>query len=200
MAISRASDSSIQDGLPKYNDIWDGTTATSAFDTLGAVVLGSEVTSITFSNIPQTYTHLQIRMSASATGPSGAAIYGGWIRFNGDSGSNYSFHGIYGDGSTVTGFAGANQTHAASLNYATADATSVQAAVVLDILDYANTNKFKTVRSLVGGDFNTGGNITLYSGNWRSSTAISSINLSINTGFGSFNFSTGTTFALYGIK
>ncbi len=200
MAISRASDSSIQDGLPRFNNIWDGTTATSAFDTLGVVTLGSEVTNITFSNIPQTYTHLQLRTSLSSTGPSGSAIYGGWIRMNGDSGSNYSFHGIYGDGGTAAAFGSASQTHAASLTYATASATNVQAASVVDILDYANTNKFKTVRSLTGGDFNGGGNINFYSGSWRSSSAITSLNLSINTGFGSFNFSTGSTFALYGIK
>jgi hypothetical protein len=201
VAISRASDSSIQDGLPKYNDIWDGTTATSAFDSLGAVVLATAASSITFSNIPATYTHLQIRGSARdsrATYPNSNLQ----IRFNGDTAANYSWHNLQGQGSTATGRGLSDTTAITSNTLAAAGAPSgTFSCYVIDILDYANTNKNKTLRSLGGVDANglvagEGGIVELLSGNWRNSVAITSISLTADTP----NLLQYSTFALYGIK
>ena len=67
---------------------------------------------------------------------------------------------------------------------------------VIDILDYANTNKYKTLRVLTGIDVNgSGGYVQLSSGLWQSSSAITSITLTNST-----NYTTATQFALYGIK
>jgi hypothetical protein len=73
--------------------------------------------------------------------------------------------------------------------------TTAPTATVTDIIDYANTNKYKTLRSLGGTDRNGTGEIQLASGLWMNTTAISSIQ--ITTGA---NFTTTTQFALYGVK
>ena len=86
MAISRASNSSIQGGLPKFNDIWDGTTATSAYDSLGSVLVPSGgLATITFASIPATYTHLQIKSFARSTRTRTGGFDQALVRFNGDS-------------------------------------------------------------------------------------------------------------------
>jgi hypothetical protein len=69
-------------------------------------------------------------------------------------------------------------------------------AFVLDILDYADTNKYKTIRCLSGDDRNGSGDIVFTSGNWRNTAAINYIRIYI----ASINFVTGTQFALYGVN
>jgi hypothetical protein len=69
-------------------------------------------------------------------------------------------------------------------------------AFIIDIQDYSSTSKNKTVRTFSGVDFNGSGSVNLYSSLWMSTSAISSLTLTSNTG----EFSTNTTFALYGIK
>lgn len=198
MAISRASDSSIQDGLPKYNDIWDGTTATSAFDSLGTVVLSAAASSITFSNIPATYTHLQIRGIARNTSAGTASDYI-LLKLNSDTGSNYAFHWLYGTGSAAGATASINR---ANLPIGTCWETSALAnsfsTVVCDILEYSNTNKFKTTRSLGGGETNSVSyqEVNFMSGLWRNTSAINQIDISSSDG----NLAQYSSFALYGIK
>jgi hypothetical protein len=67
--------------------------------------------------------------------------------------------------------------------------------MICDVLDYANTNKFKTLRSLTGNDRNGSGSIWLDSGLWRSTSAITSIKFTTGTAFAQYS-----QFALYGIK
>ncbi len=193
MAISRASNSSIQGGLPKYNDIWDGFTATSAYDSLGTVVLSSATSTVTFSNIPSTYTHLQIRWSAKLTENSVTYLY---LRFNSDSATNYSYHTIYGDGSAAALDSNAPTSYAvAGIAGGTAN---IFAANVLDILDYSNTNKFKTARVINGVDVNgAGGYVEFTSSNWRSSSAVTSIQIITQN---PTTLAASSSFALYGIK
>ena len=154
--------------------------------------------SITFSSIPSTYKHLQIRCLAQ-TNRSGAN-YGDGInlRFNSDSGSNYSLHELYGTGASAGAYGGASQTsismYAISTAYSDANRFGVS---IIDILDYATTNKNKTVRNLSGLDYNGGGQITMNSGAWFSTSAVTTITL-IPDGGTSFN--QYSSFALYGIK
>jgi hypothetical protein len=212
VAISRASDSSIQDGLPKYNDIWDGTTATSAFDSLGVVVVGSGgLASITFSNIPQTYTHLQIR----GTAQDNRATYNTSsldMRFNGDTAANYSDHVLQASWTAGSGaaqaFSDVSNTAISWSNQITSTvATNVFGAFIIDILDYTSTIKSKTTRSLTGADANADASgfrpvPRFASGNWRKNTSsvyegITSI--TFTSGFGSI-ISQYSQLALYGIK
>lgn len=159
-------------------------------------LLASATSTITFSNIPNTYKHLQIRYIARSTR---ADAYGYFrIRFNGDSGSNYSSHNLYGTGATVASNASTSASSIESTQITGASATaSIFGAGVIDILDYANTNKFKTERFLTGDDRNnTQGFIYFKSGLWMNTAAITSITISDEFN----NFDTNTRFSLYGIK
>lgn len=148
---------------------------------------------VSFTSIPSTYKHLQIRVAMLTTTGGGSPA----IRFNSDTGSNYFNHFLYGTGTTAV--AGANPS-TANLYYGGANngtTTTSPYVAVIDILDYQNTNKYKTVRVLSGFDSNAaaGQEVGLYSGAWANTAAISSIDLYINK-----NYTTDTVFALYGIK
>ena len=148
---------------------------------------------ITFTSIPSTYTHLQIRWIAKST----AAGSYSWLNFNNDTASNYANHYLYGDGASA--LAGADTGQARINLYgsvSTSTASNVYTAHVVDILDYANSNKNTTVRALGGQDNNGSGTMFLSSGLWNITTAISAITITANTA----NFTTDSKFALYGIK
>ncbi len=206
MAISRASDSSIQDGLPKYNDIWDGTTATSAFDSLGSVLVPSGgLATITFSNIPQTYTHLQIRGIAQDNRTTyNQSSFG--FRFNSDSGNNYSYHFLqasWGSGATTAdSIGGGTVSQAFSVGSITSSVSANHfGSFVIDLLDYSNISKNKTIRGFSGADADPATGYRpiprLGSGAWYSTSAITSI--TILSEFGSA-FNQYSQFSLYGVK
>lgn len=150
---------------------------------------------ITFSSIPSTYQHLQIRAISRDTGSATAAH----MRFNSDSGTNYSLHRLTGNGSTVSAAGFTSQTEI-TLTYIATDssyAANIMGVGLIDIHDYASTTKNKTVRYFTGRDNNsTNGQISLQSSVWLSTSAITSITL-IPVGTA---FTTSSTFALYGIK
>jgi hypothetical protein len=67
---------------------------------------------------------------------------------------------------------------------------------VIDILDYANTNKYKTTRLINGRDQNGSGFIWFNSGLWQNTNAITSLTFTAQNG----NYAQYSSFALYGIK
>jgi hypothetical protein len=189
--------------LNRYHDMLAGNTVWSpwepdgAYDALATVTVPSGgVASITFAGIPNTYKHLQIRsMFRSGTAGSEDSVI---MRFNGDSGNNYSYHFLFGNGSS----ANASATSSTSLIYPWAvPAASFLAnsfgVQIIDLLDYANTTKNKTTRTLAGYDDNsTGGRIALTSGAWYNTSAVNSI--SITTGGSSI--AQNSQFTLYGVR
>jgi len=168
----------------------------TAFDSIATVTVGSGGTStITFSSIPSTYTHLQVRAFARCA--SGSAIRNITFQINGDTASNYYRHYMQGDGtSTPVGGDAGNLIYLGSAS-GTANGVSRFATSIYDFLDYADTNKFKTVRAIYGYEDNSNGQAVFGSGHWRSTSAITSLTFSTE---GSFAFSEYTSFALYGIK
>ena len=168
-----------------------------AYDSLATVTVPSGgVASVTFAGIPTGYRHLQVRW-IDRYASTGSYT---WLRFNGDSGNNYSGHVLYGNGSS----AGANSGYGASSSkiYLESGAQSTStsnsfSSGIMDILDYANTSKYKTSRILAGGDYNGSGGMTLVSGLYMSTSAISSISFTIDDGT---NFAQYSQFALYGIR
>ncbi len=158
---------------------------------IATTTLSTATGTITFSNIPQSYEHLQVRGIARRSSGNTNTI----VRFNSDSSSNYATHYLLGNGSSASAGAETSATRF-YLDVLTASATSY-AGSVLDILDYTNTNKFKTARSLSGIDLNGSGTVFFCSGLWRSTNAITTITLSLESGN---NFEQYTSFALYGIK
>jgi hypothetical protein len=161
------------------------------YESIATTTVGSGgQATITFASIPSTYKHLQIRYLALSAGTFTADNV---ARFNSDTGSNYAFHFIYGTGASALAAAASTQT--SMVMGTTPDATYPCVAVV-DILDYANTNKYKTVRTLAGIDRNGSGYVYLQSGLWQSTAAISTITINSPTG----NYNQYSSFALYGIK
>ena len=156
------------------------------------------VASVTFSSIPSTFTHLQIR--AFARSATAAQTDGLRVRFNGDTASNYARHVLYGDGTSALAAAAASGNLIGLTDITAASATANAFGVAIsDILDYANTNKYKVTRTLGGGDTNSAsfGQVDLFSGLWMSTTAINSINIFMNSGA---NITQYSHFALYGIR
>ncbi len=168
------------------------------FESIATTTVGAGGTStITFSSIPSTYQHLQIRCTIQENA-TGSAFDNLVARFNGDSSSNYSRHQLVGDGSALSAFGLASRTFAVcGFGVRNATGASNFSPNVIDILDYANTNKNKTVRALAGADWNGAGSVALLSAAWFSTSAITSIVLSLDS---SLNFTQYSSFALYGIK
>jgi hypothetical protein len=169
---------------------------TGSFESIATVTVGAAgSSSISFTSIPQTYTHLQIRGIANSPDASYIAA-----QFNGDTGTTYSNHAIYGDdNATLVGQANVSTSNVqiARSNYFAA-ASTMFGVGICNILDYANTNKFTTTMALLGNDTNgtAGGAVMLSSGNWRNTAAVTSILIFPTSG----NFRQYSSFALYGIK
>jgi hypothetical protein len=168
------------------------------FYQIATTTLGSAQSSIEFTSIPADYTHLQVRFltkSTYTTGTSDSLL----ATFNNDSATNYSFHYVRGDGSTASSSAVSNNGGLWLGNQANSGTgtTSTFGVGVCDILDYCNTNKYKTIRTSLGYDANGSGFATFSSSNWRSTSAVTSIKFTFATGP---NFAQYSSFQLYGIK
>ena len=151
---------------------------------------------ISFTSIPSTYKHLQIRQISRTDRAVGITYLK--MQFNSAAGTAYSYHAVIGDGSTASTDKTTNDAWISLLRSTGTSATSgIFGAMVIDILDYADVNKYKTTRTLGGADLNGSGEIVLQSGLWRSSNAITSITFTDATGS---NFVQYTQFGLYGIK
>jgi hypothetical protein len=161
----------------------------TSYESIATVNVGAGGTgTISFTSIPSTYKHLQIR----AYSPSGGYLD---LRLNGDNTtSNYRGHALFGSGSgTGSSITAAN---AAYFPWTGGWSTSNPWVGVMDILDYSNTNKNKTLRILEGTDANGSGELYFNSILWMSTSAISSITLS-RSGVTIGQYS---SFALYGIR
>ena len=168
-----------------------------AYDSIATTTLTTSTADITFSSIPSTYTHLQIRFLAKSSN-SATATDNLAFRFNSDTGGNYTRHYLDGSGTSATAGANTGVTQV----YATCAQTSPTypsafGVGVLDILDYTNTNKYTTTRALAGIEYNgSGSNIHYTSDLWLNTAAITTINIRPLSG----NFAQYSSFALYGIK
>lgn len=173
-----------------------------AYDSIATTAVGSGgVSSITFSSIPSTYTHLQIRAMTKYVN-AGDDSSGLHAVFNSDTAANYSFHYMRGTGTATSsgGVANASDFQISSAAPSTNALYSNMFGVsIIDILDYANTNKYKTTRSFSGQSVNTStyNYIWNFSGNWRSTSAITNIVITPDSGL---NWAQYSHFALYGIK
>lgn len=158
----------------------------------------TSVASVTFSNIPQEYEHLQIRtMVKTNEGTTGATNIE--MRFNSDTGGNYTRHYLFGNGSSANSGGNGGASYLTTGSAAQGGVANMFGVSIIDVLDYANTNKNKTMRSLSGVDQNGSGSGFIWggqSGVWLNTSAINSISLFS----ASSNISQYSHFALYGIK
>lgn len=165
--------------------------STTSYESIATTTVGSGGTSfVTFSSIPSTYKHLQIRWMNPTTNVGGNVV----VNFNNvTSTGSYAFHNVRGNGSTASalGFAsgGGNSTLFSNEGLS---------AGVVDILDYADTNKYTVSRILSGNEFNnTSGMVSLGSSLFLNTAAISTIKLTADVSGGWAQYS---SIALYGIK
>jgi hypothetical protein len=161
------------------------------FPIASVTITGSAANTITFSGIPQTYTHLQVRTNHQL---SAGSVGNGAFYFSQINGSGLSFnHQAYGNGASV--FSATDGNMPVGYSNFTNLINTFWSSSIIDIVDYTNTNKLKTVRSISGSDQNGAGIVGVMSLYWNNSAAINSIGFS---GGGS-NFQVGTRFDLYGI-
>jgi hypothetical protein len=159
-------------------------------------VTGSSIGYITMSGIPSTFTHLQVRMFIRSDAATTFTYLGGYL--NGDGGgTDYSRHGLTGSGSSASSNA-VTSTGLWAVDSALSSAsntTGIFTVSIMDILDYTNTNKYKTLKITTGTDTNGGGNVWLTSNLWQSTAAVNTINF-LSGG----NFIAGSRFDIYGIS
>jgi hypothetical protein len=157
--------------------------AGSTYTPIATTTLGSAAASYTFSSIPSTYTDLVLIGSIKYT------VSGDYskLTFNGDTATNYSSTYLIGNGSAASS---GRTTSQASINVAY-DANNETFTDIFNVQNYANSTTYKTVlnRHSVAGT-----RAEALVGLWRSTSAITSLTLTANTGYAA-----GSTFTLYGI-
>lgn len=176
-----------------------------AYESIATAAGSGSSSLITFSSIPSTYQHLQLRFIAKSTDTSSLGAYTFTMEFNNDQQTNYARHALRGDGTGTAASGTATQAIISSL-YGTIPSSNTSFANqvgvgVIDIYDYVSTAKNKTVRGIAGMELNRTtaplGTVNLFSGLWyKTPEAITDIRITLSTG----SFTTTTSFALYGIK
>ena len=148
------------------------------------------LSTVIFSGIPQTFTHLQVRF-LTVSGSASASCY---TYINGDTTqTNYREHVLYGSGAAASAGSYQNSYMPQFLGGA---ATTSPGSYIMDILDYTNTNKNKTLRGLGGYDGNGSGYLALESMLWINTAAITSLQFSPN----GTTWSQYTNISIYGVN
>jgi hypothetical protein len=147
---------------------------------------------ITFSSISGTYTDLVLVISIRAN--STPTSFGTGIRFNSDTGSNYSRTLVYGSGSSATSVGTTNQNRI----FFSAGPTAANTfnIIRLDIMNYSNSTTYKTV---IARNDDIADVTSATAALWRNTNAITSITITPYDD-NATGFATGCTFTLYGIK
>ena len=163
--------------------------AGSTYSTIATTTLGSAASSYTFSSIPGTYTDLVLIINGGT-----AATTNVQLRFNGDTGTNYSSTQLYGDGTSAGSF---RYSSAAGLqiNYYAYPENAFDWNAICHIQNYSNSTTYKTALARANKASN---GVNAAAGLWRSTAAITS--LTVRSSDGATNFNVNTTFTLYGIS
>jgi hypothetical protein len=202
MGIRSLKTASISTGA-KRSKFWDQSAviSTTAYESIATVSVGSGgSTSASFTSVPATYSHLQVRVFGRGTGTGNREYIA--IRFNNDTASNYWWHGFGGSGSAASAeTSGSTSTDLIKAGFSVipvADsAANIFGSAVIDVLDYASTSKYKTTRAIAGQDQNdTTGRLNIVSGVWRNTAAVNRVDLFL----GAVNWNQYSSIALYGIK
>ena len=164
--------------------------STSSYESIATVTATGGETELNFTSIPATYKHLQIRGISRLSGQNYLAM-----QVNTDAGSNYARHNLTGNGSAASAAGSATPSQIVFIGSSPATASTF-GALVIDLIDYADTTKYKTIRSFNGYDTNGAGEVYLTSGLWESTAAVTGLTIKANSG----TYEAGSTFALYGIK
>jgi hypothetical protein len=161
------------------------------YEPIATNTLSSTASSVTFSSISGSYTDLVlVVIGHNSSGDDYTPI----IRFNGDSGGNYSRTRMFGDGSSASSSSFSNQTDAVAVGTGFSTNSSRQASGIVNIMNYSNSTTYKTILTRANrADSSVYTDVNL----WRNTNAITSIQLLIA---GGGVMAIGTTITLYGIK
>jgi len=171
---------------------------------IASIVNTTPASNITFSNIPQNFAHLQLRVFSRINAPGNSNWYGDFCTLNGDATSaNYNINGwntyaVNGAGaqSGTASFYSGSQMVINNVLMDNAVSQNFHTNTIVDFLDYSNTGKYKTMNSIYGFVCNFApNNMGQIMGVWNSTSAITNIKISnpIN------NWTAATRFDLYGI-
>ena len=151
----------------------------------------SSTGSVTMSSIPSTYQDLVLVVSARTDS---STLTSALLRFNGDSGSNYSSTMLIGNSVSSASERYSNESFV-RIGYAVGSSqlASAYATQVVHLLNYANTSTNKTILARDASDTNGSGLTQLSAGVWRNTAAISSITYATS-------LVAGSTATLYGIR
>jgi hypothetical protein len=155
----------------------------STYEPIATNTLGSAAASVTFSSIPSTYTDIVLIQNSTGAGGAGASH----LRFNGDTGANYSRTRLLGNGTAASSY------RESSANYIASDApNSSISTTIWNIMNYANTTTNQTVLYRDNSTAFVVGQVGL----WRNTAAVTSLSITADAG----TFAAGSTFTLYGVK
>ena len=160
---------------------------TATYEKIATNTLGSATNTLSFTSITGSYTDLVLICNTQRTANAGNPIR---FRYNSDSGSNYSQTNLYGDGSSAQTDRLTNKDYQEIYGLPVSSAFSTQ---IINIQNYSNATTYKT--SLLRGN-NASQQVIQSVGLWRNTNAITAIEIYVAAD----NFSTGSTFTLYGIK
>ena len=167
----------------------------STYTPIASLTLSSAQSSVTFSGIPQTYTDL-VLVTNWASSNSLSFLY---IQFNSDTGSNYSFTELYGNGSAAGSYRESNQ----SIPWVSSNVgvpSTIKANTIMNFMNYSNSTTYKTwIARMNSVDAPSYPGTAASVGLWRSTNAITTITLKNRTSGVDYNFASGSTFNLYGI-
>ena len=160
----------------------------TTYEKIASTTLGSSSATVTLSSIPATYTDLRLVFV-----PLGTSTQNMNMTINGDTGSNYSWTNLRGDGSGIYSARATSQTNI-NLTYGTSITTINPNLYEIDIFSYAGST-YKTLLNKYSADKNGSGNQGVQVVLWQSTSAITSVTFTAAT-----NFAASTSLTIYGIK
>lgn len=161
---------------------------TPTWTPMANITLGSAASSVTFSNIPNTYRDLILIVEGTATGNANINL-----QFNGDTNANYSWIAMSGDGSAGSSFGQSGITNAPATRFGYF-VTGNRSNSIIQIMDYSATDKHKVFLSRSN---NVTSGTDAQAARWANTAAIYSIRLIFQSG--SLSIASGSTFSLYGV-
>ena len=166
--------------------------AGNTYEAIATQTLGSAAATVTFSSIPSTYTDLVLvcNFGTTSVSPSPSLT----LQFNGDTGTNYSMTNLRGNGTSA---ASSRQTSATAMNFTYFDANTIIEIVTANIMNYSNTTTYKTALGRGNSTSTTAPGTQASVGLWRSTSAINSITVLLDT---ATTYLAGSTFNLFGVK
>lgn len=163
---------------------------TATYENIATTTLSSASSTITLSSIPGTFTDLRLVMVGIPKTSIGSLI--AQVRFNSDTGTNYSMTNLIGDGSSASSLRTTNSTRLQPEGFV----TTGPMFFTMDVFSYAGSTN-KTVLITNSTDRNGAGIVNRAAGLWRNTSAITTITL---VGDGGYEYDTGTKVTLFGIK